>query len=421
MEQSEGTLLSKRTFLIIVGIIVLAAMFLDTLPTGMIGAFAIMIVLGEIFAFIGNNAPIIKDYLGGAPIVVIFGSAFMVYYKIMPEATVENVTLFMKGGGFLDFYIAALITGSILGMNSKLLVMAGVRYAIPLLLGVTSSLAFAGIAGSIIGFGWKEGILEIAMPIMGGGMGAGAVPMAQIYSNILNTDPTQIISKLIPAVALGNVFAIIFAGLLNRFGKARPEFSGDGQLMQGYEFEPIPESTPDLKLMGIGLLTACTFFTWGKILNIFIPALHPYALMILSVAIIKASNIIPEVIQKATNQWYKFIASNLTMALLVGIGVGYTSIEDVISALSIEYIVIVAFVVIGAIVGTWFGGKLVGFNPIESSITAGLCMANMGGTGDVAVLSASDRMELMPFAQISSRLGGAIILILASLLLPVFL
>ena len=65
-----------------------------------------------------------------------------------------------------------------------------------------------------------------------------------------------------------------------------------------------------------------------------------------------------------------------------------------------------------AIVGKW-----VGFYPVEAGITAGLCMANMGGTGDVAVLSAADRMELMPFAQISSRLGGAIILILGSLLL----
>ena len=62
-------------------------------------------------------------------------------------------------------------------------------------------------------------------------------------------------------------------------------------------------------------------------------------------------------------------------------------------------------------------GLLVGFYPVEAAITAGLCMANMGGTGDVAVLSAANRMELMPFAQISSRLGGAIILIIGSLML----
>jgi len=68
-------------------------------------------------------------------------------------------------------------------------------------------------------------------------------------------------------------------------------------------------------------------------------------------------------------------------------------------------------------VGAGIVGRLVGFFPIDSAITAGLCMSNMGGTGDVAVLSAADRMELMPFSQISSRIGGAFMLILASILL----
>ena len=74
----------------------------------------------------------------------------------------------------------------------------------------------------------------------------------------------------------------------------------------------------------------------------------------------------------------------------------------------------------GAVIGAGLVGWLMGFYPIEAAITGGLCMANMGGTGDVAVLAASKRMELMPFAQISSRIGGAFMLILATLAVQAF-
>jgi Na+/citrate or Na+/malate symporter len=100
--------------------------------------------------------------------------------------------------------------------------------------------------------------------------------------------------------------------------------------------------------------------------------------------------------------------------------VAYTSLPEVAAAFSGQYLLLVSVTVFGAIIGAGLVGRLVGFFPIESAITGGLCMANMGGTGDVAVLSAAKRMELMPFAQISSRIGGAFMLILSSIILQFF-
>ena len=71
---------------------------------------------------------------------------------------------------------------------------------------------------------------------------------------------------------------------------------------------------------------------------------------------------------------------------------------------------------IGCCVGSAVFGWVVGFYPVESAITAGLCMANMGGAGDLAVLGAAKRMDLMVYAQISSRIGGAMVLLIASIL-----
>ena len=148
--------------------------------------------------------------------------------------------------------------------------------------------------------------------------------------------------------------------------------------------------------------------------------IHPYAWMILSVAFCKCLNIVPEKYEKSALFWYKFVSKNWTAALMLGIGMAYTDMGQIISAFNPTYLVLVIVTVSGAVIGSAAIGRLVGFYPIEAAITAGLCMANMGGTGDVAVLMAAKRMELMPFAQISSRLGGAFIILFASFLIPIF-
>ena len=95
----------------IFAVVVLVATYMGVLPKGMAGCFALMIVLGTVLNIVGDNMPIVKDYLGGGAIVVIFGCSALNYFHVIPEAVVENITSFFKPtGAFLDFYIAALIT-----------------------------------------------------------------------------------------------------------------------------------------------------------------------------------------------------------------------------------------------------------------------------------------------------------------------
>ena len=69
---------------ICVTLVVFIATYMGALPKGMVGAFPLMMIIGAIFDEIGNKTPFVKDYLGGGPIVIIFGSAFLVTYGILP-------------------------------------------------------------------------------------------------------------------------------------------------------------------------------------------------------------------------------------------------------------------------------------------------------------------------------------------------
>lgn len=460
-------------FFFVFGAVITVAAYIGKLPAGMIGAYPLMIVMGAVLGLIGDKAPIIRSYLGGGAIVIIFGSAFLTCnlasggeitkfflaplgtmnaadlktlgdkaFSILPMKAITTMKNFQVGEGFLDFYIASLITGSIMGMNRTLLIRAAVRYLPSIIGGLLAAMGLCALVGALSGYGAKAAILYVCIPIMGGGMGAGAVPLSTIFGGALagSADPELIkaatqraLNMMIPAVALGNALSIVCGGLLNRLGNSRPSLTGgsgmDAQLMmvQGAEAEALkidPEAQNarekiDLAQMGAGLLMATTFFAFGCIINKFIPSIHQYAWMIISVAVVKALGLFPQRFEICCYQWFQFVMRNLTGVLLVGIGVAYTDLKQIAAALSPQYLLLVFVTVIGAIFGSGFVGRLVGFYPIDSAITAGLCMTNMGGTGDVAVLSASKRMELMPFAQISSRIGGAFMLILASVLLKI--
>lgn len=390
-----------------------------SLPLGMVGALALMFVLGTLLTELGERIMPIREYLGGGTILAIFGGAALFEYQLLPVQAGQVITNFMKEGGFLNFFIASLVTGSVFGMSSALLKNAAMRYLPVILGGVTLALLSVGFVGSLMGYGFKNAVLLIGLPIMGGGMGAGAVPLVEILSGPMQMSSADLLSRMVPAVVIANTLAILVGSLLARLGRRYPSLTGNGKLMIKDNGESLADEqveAPTLQSLGMGLFISSSMFVLGSLLGNFIP-MHPFALMILAVAFIKVSGVLPRRYEQAAADWYQFVVSNLTPSLLVGIGVAYTSIPELISAFSISYFVLVMVTVIGGALGAALVGRIIGFYPIEAAITGGLCMANMGGTGDVAVLSAAQRMKLMPFAQISSRLGGAVMLILATALI----
>ncbi|MDY4762326.1 MAG: 2-hydroxycarboxylate transporter family protein [Streptococcus thoraltensis] len=395
-------------------LVVMAAAYWQQLPVNMLGGFAVILTLGWLLGTIGGSIPGLKNF-GGPAILSLLVPSVLVFFNLVNENVLESADILMKQANFLYFYIACLVAGSILGMNRKMLIQGLFRMIIPMILGMVCAMAVGTLVGVLLGRDWKETLFFIVTPVLAGGIGEGILPLSIGYSAITGISSEQLVAQLIPATIIGNFFAILCTALLSRLGEKRPELSGQGQLVKinkGDDLSDILEdkSGPlDVKKMGAGVLTACTLFITGGLLQKLTGFPGP-VLMILLAAALKYINVIPQETQNGSKQLYKFISGNFTFPLMAGLGLLYIPLKDVVATLSIQYFIIVISVVFTVVSVGFFVARFLNMHPVEAAIISS-CQSGMGGTGDVAILSTADRMNLMPFAQVATRLGGAITVI----------
>lgn len=407
---------------VVVALVVVAAAFVKKLPPDMIGGFACIMVMGFLLGDIGGRIPGLR-MIGGSAILCLFIPSAMLGYKVLHPEMLKAITAVMKTSNFLYLYIACLVTGSMLGMNRKVLIQGFLRMFVPLAVGTLLAVV-AGIAvGAVFGYAPSYTFFYIVVPIFAGGIGEGILPLSIGYSEILAKGQPELIATLIPAALIGNVVAIITAGVLKRYGEKKPQYSGQGLLVRTGEDaellrEQAVEKPLDLSLMGAGLLLACGMFILGAFLAPFTGIPGPIV-MILAAAIIKISKVMPEPMERGAHQIYKFISTNMTFPLLVGLGVLYVPWNDLIKAFTPAYFCICTVTVLTLIGSGWLVGTFMKMYQVETAIVTA-CHSGLGGTGDVAILSACNRIGLMPFAQISTRIGGAAMVVMAVFMLKAF-
>jgi malate:Na+ symporter len=216
---------------------------------------------------------------------------------------------------------------------------------------------------------------------------------------------------VLPPVMLGSLTAILLAGTLNYVGKKYPHLTGEGRLQPGEHDELTREEEDaggqvDVTTVAAAVVTAVTLYLIGALAQRIFSFPAPVAMLVIAV-MLKLGRVVSPSLQLGAFHVYKFFSTAVTYPLLFAIGVSLTPWDKLVAAFTLPYVVTIVSTVVTIITTGFFVGGWMKMYPIDTAIVTA-CHSGQGGTGDVAILTAGNRMQLMPFAQIATRIGGAI-------------
>jgi len=407
---------------IFIGAMSLAIVLLGELKTvGMVGAFSVLWGLGLLFYAIGERIRIFKSVLGGGLVVAYFGAAFIANYGALSGEDIKYVQSFIIEDRFLYFVLAALLISSIISVKTDILKAALMSYA-PIILGGMVFAALAGIfVGALMGVPVDRVLTMYFLPIMGGGTGAGAIPMSEVYAQATGKSATDYFNYAIGVLTLGNIVAIITASLLNLLGNKFKVLSGQGKLVKGKEQideESKKFDSKEVNSHAAMILVVCLLLL-GIVLSATVGLMHLFAWVTVIAVIMNLTHVVAEPMKVALQQLSEWCVKAFLVTILVAFGLS-ADFEVIATLFDPASMFIIVSIVLGAGLGAGVVAYFVKCYPIEGALAGGLCMANAGGAGDLQVLSAANRLSLYPYAQISSRIGGALVLVLASYFFEIF-
>lgn len=216
-----------------------------------------------------------------------------------------------------------------------------------------------GAVAVLFAFGILIGEIGERLPIwnkfLGGGAGAGAVPMAQVYSDATGQDSAGYLSFCMAILALGNIVAILMAVVMDLIGRAFPKMTSHGELLRvknkSLEVEskkPAPAVTVDD--IAAAIFICAGFFMLGQLVSkkilptVFGVAIPNFAYMIIFAALANIFNLIPANLREACRRCQHFCGNKLVWIQMVGMGISAINFSTMFSVASWQNVVIVLLI-----------------------------------------------------------------------------
>lgn len=396
--------------------IVVGFAIIGKVPSDLTMAIGVLSLGGFFFMELGRRVPMLS-LMGGAAILAFVVPSAMTYYGLIPPSLALSIKEFVKASNFLYLYVAAIIVGSIVSMDREVLLGGFLKIFVPLAVSSVVAGAVGTLTGMAMGLDAYRAFFFVVVPIMAGGLGEGAIPLSMGYAMITGQQQPELFAQIIPVVMLGSFTAVLLCGLLNVLGKRFPQLTGEGVLQRGPQTTACGKATaataPVFDPAGLAgaMVTIVAFYLVGVLVQRVLEFPAPITMLFLIVAA-KLGRAISPALEQGGKGVYQFFSGIVTWPLLFALGVALTPWREFVSAFTVPTVVTV-FATVGSMIASgFFVARFVNMYPIDVAVVTG-CHSGQGGAGDIAILTAANRMQLMPFAQIATRIGGAITVTLA--------
>ena len=277
----------------IVLLVIYVAIGMRVIPSNdMLATIVVLMSIGLVLYEVGEKIPIWNAYIGGGSMLAFLGAAALNYYHILSQEYADGITFFYDDYGFQTVFISLLIVSAVLAVNRKQLIKAFAGYIPAILGGIAAAAAFGIVGGLICGVDVISIVSLYVLPIMGGGNGAGAVPLSEMWEATTGQSKDAFYSQAFAILNIANNFAILGAVALNSMGNKWPKLTGNGELIRNTGSTVLVEGKKEkvnataydmaggLLLTG-GVYALCLAFSEKILPNIGLVTLHMYAYMVI--------------------------------------------------------------------------------------------------------------------------------------------